>query len=271
VLLGEIWVLGKIMPRPGEGFILKREAVTGGGGVIPPESQQDEPAAGSKRAGGFLAHPQFMAAVAILVVTLALSSTVNDVEKIPERRSFSQFPLAIGQWEGKRQLLEQEIIDELDLSDYVAVNYWKPEAPPVDIYIAYYESQRKGASIHSPETCLPGGGWIFSQEGTRSVSLPGKNPSSITVKRVIMEKSGMRHLVYFWFSQRGRVLTSAYELKLYNLWDGLVKKRTDGALVRVLSPVDSSEKIDDADQRLQSFIGEMMPLLDAYIPGSSGN
>jgi EpsI family protein len=85
--------------------------------------------------------------------------------------------------------------------------------------------------------------------------------------RALMEKSGNRQLVYFWFNQRGRILTNAYELKMYNFWDALVKKRTDGALIRLISPVVSSERIEDADTRLQSFLGEIMPLLNQYIPG----
>jgi EpsI family protein len=137
--------------------------------------------------------------------------------------------------------------------------------------VAYYESQRKGRSIHSPETCLPGSGWIFNQAGTMTIPLSGKNSSSITVMRAIMEKSGSRQLVYFWFNQRGRILTNAYQMKIYNFWDALVKKRTDGALIRIITPVTSAEKIEDAEKRLQSFMRDIMPLLNEYIPTMPGN
>jgi EpsI family protein len=81
-----------------------------------------------------------------------------------------------------------------------------------------------------------------------------------------MEKDGNMQLVYFWFNQRGRILTNAYEMKIYNFWDSLVKRRTDGALIRVISPIASSEKIEEADTRLKSFISEAMPLLNEFIP-----
>ena len=82
-----------------------------------------------------------------------------------------------------------------------------------------------------------------------------------------MEKGESRELVYFWFDQRGRILTNAYEMKIYNIWDALMKRRTDGALVRIITPIASPEKIDDADRRLQGFIKEITPTLNEFIPG----
>ena len=38
-------------------------------------------------------------------------------------------------------------------------------------FIANYKTQRKGESIHSPETCLPGGGWEFRKAGTFAIPL----------------------------------------------------------------------------------------------------
>jgi EpsI family protein len=212
-----------------------------------------------------------MVAVAVLATALAIHSILDFREKVPTNRSVSQFPLVVGGWEGKRQFIDQQFIDQLQFSDYTSIDYAKQGNPPVNIYVAYYESQRKGRSIHSPETCLPGSGWIFKHAGTLAIPLSGQNPSSITVARAMMEKSGNRQLVYFWFNQRGRILTNAYELKIYNFWDALVMKRTDGALIRVISPVVSSERIEDTDKRLQSFMRDIIPLLNEYIPASSGD
>jgi EpsI family protein len=100
-----------------------------------------------------------------------------------------------------------------------------------------------------------------------TIPLTGHNAPSIIVMRSLMEKAGNRQVVYFWFTQRGRILTNAYQLKMYNLWDALVKQRTDGALIRVISAVDALESIEDTDTRIQSFIREIMPLLNEYIPG----
>ena len=112
--------------------------------------------------------PQFVVASLILVLTLAISYGVEFREKIPAGKPFTQFPLTVGVWEGTRQDMDQKFITELDLSDYTMIDF-KSNGRHVDFYVAYYESQRKGESIHSPETCLPASGWEFRQAGTVTV------------------------------------------------------------------------------------------------------
>jgi len=161
--------------------------------------------------------------------------------------------------------MEKIFITGLDLSDYTMINYKSGDSRHVDFYVAYYESQRKGESIHSPETCLPGGGWIFSQAGQVLVPIAADG-GSMKVNRAFMEKSGMQQISYFWFPARGRILTNAWELKIYTLWDALTRQRTDGALVRVITPVYPDEKIENAEARLQEFTRQIVPVLDGFIP-----
>ena len=82
-----------------------------------------------------------------------------------------------------------------------------------------------------------------------------------------MQKGGEKQLTYYWFLQRGRVLKNAYQLKFFNFWDSMTKQRTDGALVRLITPVYESEELNEAAARLQAFTREIMPMLEEYIPG----
>jgi exosortase D (VPLPA-CTERM-specific) len=267
VLIAEIWLLGRIAPRPGESFWKKQPGMQDGrdDGAAKPELPGRAPE--WVAAGSSLLQPRFLAATGVLAATLVLLSAVDLREQTPISRPFNAFPLAVGSWTGERQFLEQRFIDELDFSDYVSVNYSKPGEAAVNLYVAYYASQTKGKSIHSPETCLPGSGWIFRNAGAVTISLPGNVPSSLTAMRAVMERGGIRQLVYFWFKQRDRVLTSTYEVKFYNLVDALVRNRTDGALIRIISPITSSERVQDVDSRLQSFLKEVSPLLAEFLPG----
>jgi EpsI family protein len=186
-------------------------------------------------------------------------------EKIPMSRPFSEFPLAVGPWAGTSQVLEQDIIKELDLSDYTMIDYRDAANRYVNFYVAYYESQRRGESIHSPETCMPGSGWTFRQSD--AVSLPLLQPQkTMRVNRAIMEKSGVKQISYFWFPARGRVLTNAWEMKLYTFWDSLTRQRTDGALVRLITPLYPGENPEDAEARLRGFTTLIVPVLDGFLP-----
>ncbi|WP_435550416.1 exosortase C-terminal domain/associated protein EpsI [Desulfobacterium sp. N47] len=160
--------------------------------------------------------------------------------------------------------MEQKIIDELDLSEYIIAKFRNPKNREVNFYVAYYESQLAGEAIHSPESCLPASGWNSIQEGTTGILID--DTKTIKINRSFIEKGGDRELVYFWFPQRGRILTNIYQIKLYGFWDALTKRRTDGALVRLITTVYTDEEIKDADIRLQRFAKEIVPVLNQFLP-----
>jgi EpsI family protein len=66
---------------------------------------------------------------------------------------------------------------------------------------------------------------------------------------------------------RGRILTEPHEIKLFTFWDALTRQRTDGALVRLVTPVYRDEKPEQSEARLQAFAGKIVPILNGYLPG----
>ncbi|NJD07454.1 MAG: EpsI family protein, partial [Methylococcaceae bacterium] len=208
--------------------------------------------------------------VAALAIALTLGGSFTLVERqeiIPNRADFSQFPLQLGEWTGHRERMEQKYIDQLKFEDYLLADYTKAGAHyPVNLYVAYYETQRKGESIHSPSSCIPGGGWqITSHE---IVSLRTSNPThrSMPVNRLLIQKGEDRQLVYYWFQQRGRIMTNEYMIKWYLFWDAITKNRSDGALVRLTTISPRGEELADADQRLTELLDQAIGKLPQFIP-----
>ncbi|MGD9245341.1 MAG: EpsI family protein [Desulfobacterales bacterium] len=212
--------------------------------------------------------PIFVVALILLGTTFAISHTVDFREKIPAKKNLDQFPLKIEEWTADRHLtMAQSFIDRLDLSEYVIANYYDRIGKKVNFYVAYYESQRKGESIHSPATCLPGSGWSFDQSGTVKITGVSGNNGNYEINRAVMQLGRNRQITYYWFPVRGRILYNAYQLKIYNFWDALTRQRTDGALVRLITRVYEDEKLEDAEKRLQNFVRDVVPVLEEYIPG----
>jgi exosortase D (VPLPA-CTERM-specific) len=212
-----------------------------------------------------LKQPQFIVSVVLLTLTLGLSQGIEFREAIPMNKSFDSYPMVVGNWRGTSQVMEQKFIDVLDLSDYIMVDYRDGKGSAINFYVAYYESQRKGESIHSPATCLRGGGWEFKKAGKSLVPLAGEG-RMLPVNRAVIQKGDYRQISYYWFPTRGRNLTNAFELKWFTFWDALTRQRTDGALARVILPVAPGEDVVTAEKRLQSFIREMEPVLSDYLP-----
>ena len=262
VLLIEMKILEKLPPvqskRTSE--VKERDTSTSG----------NNPGSHHKRVSkyGLLFQPTFVVAVILLGATLAISHTVDFREKIPTKKNLDQFPLKIGEWAAEqRQPLAQKFIRALDLSEYVIINYHDDNGKKINFYVAYYESQRKGESIHSPATCLPGSGWSFDQSGTVKITgVPGSN-GIYEVNRAVMQLGRNRELTYYWFPVRGRILYNAYQLKIFNFWDALTQHRTDGALVRLITKVYQDETLEDTEKRLQNFVRDVAPVLEEFIPG----
>ena len=280
ILLAEMWVMKKVFKERGA-----RNEERGIGGEklgagsqksaersqesdtdLEPRTSNLEPQEASQSLARFFHPAQFLAAIVVLLVTIGLTHAVNFKEKTPLSKPFASFPLQVGEWNGAQTAMEKQFLDALKLSDYAIIDYRNGKGKDVNFYVAYNQSQSKGEATHSPGTCLPGSGWNFEESGTCAVLLSDKPGAEITVSRAFMEKNGVRQVTYYWFPQRGRVLTNLYQIKLYNFWDALVRQRTDGALVRIITQVYENESLGEAEQRLQGFTRQIVPVLGTYLP-----
>jgi exosortase D (VPLPA-CTERM-specific) len=256
IMFGEMWLLTRLT-QPGKPF---RDTFNLDFG----------PPIGVNRSAGWgIARSSVMTTAIVMIAVTAVGTqliTRRD-EVVPARTRFETFPMSIGGWRGTEEALRPVILKALKVDDYLLADYQHGgERIPVNLYVAYYASQRKGASIHSPRSCLPGNDWEIEQLNTRSIDGVGGNGSPLTVNRVLIAKSGVRQLVYYWFEQRGRKLTSEYAVKWYLLWDAIELNRTDGALVRLTTVIPPNTSIATTEARMQDFLRTMYPQLDSYIP-----
>ena len=210
---------------------------------------------------------QLFVATGVLVLALFGSMQVAErTEIIPERTLFSGFPAQIGQWKGESEQMEQIYVDTLKFDDYIITNYTDVDGRLVSFYVAYYGSQSKGESAHSPRSCIPGGGWrikSLTQEEVSGVSI-GDTP--LNVNRVVIQKGDISQVVYYWFQGRNRIITNEYMVKWFLFWDSMTRSRTDGALVRLTAFVAPGEDIAEADRLLTAFARDVSGLLTDYIP-----
>jgi len=207
-----------------------------------------------------------LVSLAIIFTTSLLALSLDNRQQLAqERKAFASFPLKVGDWKGRPDKLENIYLDILKLDDYVITDYVNSDGKRVNFYVAYYASQSKGESAHSPRTCLPGGGWRIAslEQKTLDATSAGK---PITVNRVVIEHGEYKQLVYYWFQGRGRTITNEYMVKWYLFWDALTKNRTDGALVRLTTLLVPGEDLEDAEHRLNDFARKVSGTLDEYVP-----
>ena len=206
-------------------------------------------------------------AITIIAISLGIFiSLVNErAETSPERENFSTFPLAINDWTGRRGSIEDSTLDVLKLDDYFIANYINEKGKIVNFYAAYYNTQKSGQAAHSPKSCIPGGGWKINNFSTRSLTIRATNENK-TVNRLFIAKGEYAQLVYYWFPQRGRIITNEYMVKWFLFWDAMTRNRTDGALVRLTTVITPGVDISKADERIVNFINQIEPLMSKYLP-----
>jgi exosortase D (VPLPA-CTERM-specific) len=215
--------------------------------------------------------PAMIATVAVTFGAAALWSLAPE-RREPEiaRDPLALFPSAVEEWRRvSTSTLEPSIERALGADDYLSASFRKEGmAAPIEFFTAWYADQSTGG-IHSPEVCLPGGGWEMAE--IQRIDLAPRLGASdpFMINRAIIQKGQSRLLVYYWFEQYGGRTASDFAAKLALLKYGLIHNRTDGALVRMITPMLPGETADAAEARLFDFTSEVMPILDEYIPRHS--
>jgi EpsI family protein len=205
----------------------------------------------------------FLTCGLIVVATFGLN-LLSHGAPVPLRKQMVDFPQAFGEWKGVDVPIDDRTREVLGATDILNRVYSTPGANSLGFFVAFFSNQRKGGAVHSPKNCLPGAGWFVSKSGTVRVTIPDR-PHSIVVNEYIIQRDLNRDVVLYWYQSQGRIVASEYSAKFYLIWDALKKNRTDGALVRVITPIrDGDEKA--ARWEAERFVQATFSPLTNYIP-----
>jgi EpsI family protein len=178
------------------------------------------------------------------------------------RAHLAALPLDLDDWRGRdAEPLADDVVSQLGVDEYINRIYVRSGAVPIGLYIGYYGSQRQGDTIHSPQNCLPGAGWQPIESGYRSVSSAA---GTFRVNRYVIQKGIDRQVVLYWYQGRGRVVANEYVNKALLMWDAARLNRTNGGLVRVITPVTGTA--GDATASASRFAAVLLRHLTGYLP-----
>jgi EpsI family protein len=185
-------------------------------------------------------------------------------DAVPIRKSLDSFPATIGEWQGRTgTILGGDILGKLRLTDYVMRDYVDGAGRDVNLYIGYWDTQRKGGVVHSPKNCFPGTGWEPVEASLVTIPLRAPDPP-ITVNRYLVQKDREQQVVLYWYHSQGQAIAGEIPAKIAMVKGAIVRNRTDGAIVRVMSPV--SGGIRQTSDRLVAYIQALYPALGDYLP-----
>ena len=208
----------------------------------------------------------FVLAAALMAATALLLQARSHNEVFPQHQPLSSLPMQFGGWLGHDYSIDQQTLDILGAGEFLARDFdnrSEPQ-PPVGLFVAYFPSQKAGDTIHSPSHCLPGAGWVPTRREVVLISRP--DGSSFPANRYVVSKAGERELVLYWYQSHDRAVASEYWSKYYLVADSIRMNRSDGALIRLITPMYRGESPDAAQARLWGFASQLVALLNNYIP-----
>jgi EpsI family protein len=200
--------------------------------------------------------------IAMLASAGVYASRGAAAEAVVHREALAALPLTIGAWSGREAApLADDVAAQLGVDDYVNRRYAREGSVPIGLYVGYYDSQRQGDTIHSPQNCLPGAGW---RPVASRIAEVGADPRTLSVNEYIIQKGLDRQVVLYWYQGRGRVVANEYANKALLMLDAARLNRTNGGLVRVIGPVVTTTDATVAE--LSAFVAALFPHLDEYLP-----
>jgi exosortase D (VPLPA-CTERM-specific) len=214
-------------------------------------------------------------ALIIATIIMVVSATAwplmpQRVAVAPDRATFSLFPYELGDWRqfGAERRFSPEIERSLSADDYHAVQFGRsPDEPRLDFFSAWYRDLSEDGVQHTPEICLPGAGWEIAEVERVDLSGDLGLESPFRVNRLILQKGEDRMLVYYWFTHLGRAIPSNAEAKISVLTKGVFADRLDGAILRIISPIDENNTETKAEALMIDLLREALPHLPRFIPG----
>jgi exosortase D (VPLPA-CTERM-specific) len=215
--------------------------------------------------------PAILTLLALCALSLGAEAMLGSHGEVaPQRTAFAQFPAKLASMDSVDVPLGEETVEKLDATDHINRNYSLMDGASgvtINLFIAYYASQHSGSAVHSPQFCIPGGGWDIEQ--IQDIDNPAAGMNSLApakIKRLIIRRGQQRQLVYYWFEQGGEPMTNGYLGKFKLVSNSLFAGRTDGALIRFVSPILDNGVLEKTETKLKSFVQTVTAVLPQYLP-----
>ena len=199
--------------------------------------------------------------IALLAASALFAGRISGTEVHVEREPLASLPHEIDGWRGREASpLADDVVALLGVDDYIHRMYMSDSGVPVGLYAGYYGSQRQGDTIHSPQNCLPGAGWRPVSSTTVHLT---SGDRKVPVNQYVIQKGLDQQVVLYWYQGRGRTVANEYANKALLMWDAATLQRTNGGLVRVMTPVTPGR---DAAAEVTAFATALLPKLQRLMP-----
>ncbi len=124
---------------------------------------------------------------------------LNRTERPKLRRSLASIPMELGEWVGRDEKVDADILERAQTTEYLSRTYesWKHPGLSLRLWLNY---SANGTNLrHTPEICLPSGGWSKIESQTRVLAMPLDADRSLQITRLGYGRGELVEHVGFWY------------------------------------------------------------------------
>ena len=196
---------------------------------------------------------QFVATLMLLGTTLIFSTWSHFRGTEDLAQPLNSIPSQIAGWRFESdEPIDPDVLATLAATSFVSRTYEK-KGHRLNLFVAYYASQKGGGALHSPNNCLPGNGWEIQQTDTAQLHVDGQ-PIGVNYYSIRNQQTNLALL--YWYQSKNRLFTNEYVGKVLLFRDALLEGRRSGSLVRIIVPQNA-----EAVQEALSFGNELVKSL----------
>jgi EpsI family protein len=142
--------------------------------------------------------------------------------------------------------------------------YSSAQPAPIELYIGYRGKQQGDKRLKSPRLVFPYGWNYVWIEPAQVASTHANMP--ISANWMLTQSGQHRVLVLYWFQVGEKTFGGEFEKRLIQIRNAIFLGRSDGAVVRLATPLTNSDTLDEAKNRLAAFAAEFHPRLRGVLP-----
>lgn len=249
----------------GINFVLKKIQLGGARAQRETPVKSDESAVfKTHHASPITHHTVLFLTVALLLGGVLINWFQQRGEVSVARKPLAELPVKLGDWRqrGSEIRFSEQTESVLGTSDYTMREYALPNGRTANLYVGYYASQRTGATYHSPQNCLPGSGWVMKEPEIIEITTP--SGKTFTANRYRLENGVYNEIMIYWYQGRGRAEASEYLDKINTVWDSVLRRRSDGAMIRIMTPAGGSE--EQASKAAVNLSAQIADEISTFVP-----
>ena len=198
------------------------------------------------------------------VAAQAALDVATECERPELKGKLATIPMTLGRWVGGDQPVDPKIVEKAQTDDWINRVYEDTAHPGLKFSLWINYSNQGLNMRHSPEVCLPSGGWTRVESATKVIALPRPGRPPLKLTRLGYSQGELFQGIGFWYYifGEGEIEHWVRNLPITSRSSHGRTTRGAGLTVEVFTP----GEIDPDGDALTDFATSLLQSLEPLLP-----